>query len=92
MRDNGGFRAGDVIEYEDGRLDYLMLIDDDFGLGVNACSKSWVELGRRNFGDEVYAFFDNGLEKGARVVGHFGEGTGLDAREWYAANKERYRG
>lgn len=92
MGADGRFGAGDVIEYEDGRLDYLMRVDDEYELGVNACSKSWIERGDRNFGDEVYAFFGNGLDEGARVVGHFGNGTWDDAREWYAANMERYRG
>ena len=47
------YKAGDIIEYDDGKLDYLMRVSDEDELGVNACSRSWIERGDRSFGDEV---------------------------------------
>lgn len=84
------YKAGDIIEYDDGKLDYLMRVSDEDELGVNACSRSWIERGDRSFGDEVYAFFGSGLDEGAKVVGHFGDGTWDDAQNWYEENKDRW--
>lgn len=82
--------AGDVIQYEDGRLDYLIALPGKDRLWVNACNTSWIDLGRRTFAQECYPFFDTGLEE-VKVVGHFGDGSCISARSWYADNKELYR-
>lgn len=84
------FQAGDVIQYEDGRLDYLIAIPGEDGVWVNACNPSWIDLGRRVFAQECYPFFDTELEE-VKVVGHFGDGSCTSARSWYADNKELYR-
>lgn len=83
------YEAGDIVEYANGRRDYLIKVDEDGGIGVNACNPSWIERGLRDFGDECYAFFA-GLQDGAKIVGHFGNGSVEDAKQWYATNKERY--
>lgn len=38
------FKAGDVIQYPDGRQDYLIEIPGEDGLWVNACNTSWIDL------------------------------------------------
>ena len=86
------YKAGDIIKYEDGRLDYLMRIEGEEGLWVNACNPSWIERGLRGFCDECYPFFSGRYGDGAVVVGHYGDGTYGDACRWYAENKELYRG
>ena len=88
---NQVFHAGDVIEYENGHLDYLVAIPGEDGLWVNACNPSWIERGERTFCQECYPFFD-GTHKHAKVVGHYGRGDASSARIWYEENKERYRG
>lgn len=86
------YRAGDIIEYEGGGRDYLVSIEGEEGLWVNACNPSWVERGLRGFCDECHPFFADCLYEGVEVVGHFGEGTVEDARRWYGENKVLYRG
>lgn len=86
------FSAGDIIEYEGGGRDYLVSVEGEEGLWVNACNPSWVERGLRDFCDELYQFFADRLYEGSKVVGHEGSGTVEDARRWYAANRESYRG
>ena len=85
------FQAGDVIQYENGCLDYLIAIPGEEGVWVNACNPSWIDLGRRTFAQECYPFFDTGLEE-VKVVGHYGSGTAKDARMWYEENEAIYRG
>ncbi|KIS05200.1 hypothetical protein AT54_01108 [Streptococcus equi subsp. zooepidemicus Sz12is] len=85
------YSAGDIIEYEGGGRDYLVALDGEDGLYVNACNSSWIERGLRRFCDECY-HFENLSHEGVKVVGHSGEGTVEDARRWYAENKELYRG
>ena len=36
------YSAGDIIEYEGGGRDYLVAIEGEEGLWVNACNPSWV--------------------------------------------------
>lgn len=36
------YSAGDIIEYEGGGRDYLVSIEGEEGLWVNACNPSWV--------------------------------------------------
>ena len=86
------YSAGDIIEYEGGGRDYLVSIEGEEGLWVNACNPSWVERGLRGFCDECHPFFADCLYEGAEVVGHFGKGTVEDARRWYGENKAVYRG
>lgn len=86
------YSAGDIIEYEGRGRDYLVSIEGEEGLWVNACNSTWIERGLRDFCDECYPFFADRLYEGAEVVGHFGDGTVEDARRWYAENKASYRG
>lgn len=86
------FKAGDVVRYPDGRLDYLVEMPGETGLWVNACNPSWIERGLRGFCEECYPFFAERLFEGTAVIGHFGEGTCDDARFWYAENKGAYHG
>lgn len=51
------YSAGDIIEYEGGGRDYLVSIEGEEGLWVNACNPSWVERGLRGFCDECHPFF-----------------------------------
>lgn len=85
------FKAGDIIWYESGTQDYLVEIPGEEGLWVNACNPSWIERGERWFCEECYPFFAEGLDDGAKVIGHFGEGTLDDAQRWYQENKALYR-
>lgn len=85
------FKAGDIVQYEDGRIDYLVAIPEEEGcLFVNACNPKWIARGRREFCQELYPFgaFDR---KCAKVIGHFGDGSCDSARSWYADNVENYR-
>lgn len=66
------YSAGDIIEYEGGGRDYLVSIEGEEGLWVNACNPSWIERGLRSFCDECYPFFSDRLYEGAEVVGHLG--------------------
>lgn len=86
------YSAGDIIEYEGGGRDYLVAIEGEEGLWVNACNPSWVERGLRGFCDECHPFFADRLYEGAEVVGHSGKGTVEDACRWYAENRDSYRG
>lgn len=83
------FEAGDVVEYENGRLDYLVAIPGKEGLWVNACSPSWIERGLRSFCEECYPFTSYDADE-AKVVGHFGDGSCTSAQSWYSDNKELY--
>ena len=47
------YRAGDIIEYEGGGRDYLVSIEGEEGLWVNACNSTWIERGLRDFCDEL---------------------------------------
>ena len=69
------YSAGDIIEYEGGGRDYLVSIEGEEGLWVNACNPSWIERGLRSFCDECRPFFSDRLYEGAEVVGHLGGGT-----------------
>lgn len=51
------YNAGDVVQYEGGRLDYLIKIPELAGLWVNACNPAWINDGRRLFCEECYPFF-----------------------------------
>lgn len=62
------YRAGDIIEYEGGGRDYLVSIEGEEGLWVNACNPSWVERGLRGFCDECHPFFADCLYEGVEVV------------------------
>lgn len=84
------FQAGDVIEYGNGRRDYLVAIPGQDGLWVNACNPSWIERGLRGFCEQCYRFTRDDAEE-AKVVGHFGDGSCTSAQSWYADNKELYR-
>lgn len=86
------YSAGDIIEYEGGGRDYLVSIEGEEGLWVNACNPSWIERGLRSFCYECYPFFADRLYEGAEVVGHLGGGTVEDASRWYEENKALYRG
>lgn len=75
-----------------GGRDYLVSIEGEEGLWVNACNPSWIERGLRSFCDECHPFFSDRLYEGAEVVGHLGGGTVEDASRWYEENKALYRG
>lgn len=81
------YSAGDIIEYEGGGRDYLVSIEGEEGLWVNACNPSWIERGLRSFCDECRPFFSDRLYEGAEVVGHLGGGTVEDASRWYEENQ-----
>ena len=87
----GKFDAGDIIRYPSGRLDYLVSIPGEEGLWVNAVNPSWIDRGLRDFCDECYPFYENGYDKDAEVVGHFGNGDCASAWSWYAEHKDEYR-
>lgn len=40
------YSAGDIIEYEGGGRDYLVSIEGEEGLWVNACNPSWATSAR----------------------------------------------
>lgn len=61
------YSAGDIIEYEGGGRDYLVSIEGEEGLWVNACNPSWVERGLRGFCDECHPFFADCLYEGVEV-------------------------
>lgn len=84
------FKAGDVVQYSNGRLDYLVQIEDSELLGVNACNPSWIDRQDRHFCQEVYPFTNDDM-KDCVVVGHYGNGTVSDACNWYQNNKDKYR-
>ena len=88
--DRGKFKAGDVIQYPNGRQDYLIAIPGEDGLWVNACNPSWIDRGLRGFCEECYPF-GTPEDMEAEVVGHYGDGDGFSAQEWYAANRDKYR-
>lgn len=88
--DDHTFLAGDVIQYESGRLDYLIKIPGEEGLWINACNPVWIDRGDREFCQECYPFTKSDGEA-AKVVGHFGKGDASSARRWYRENRERYR-
>lgn len=85
------FKAGDVIQYCGGSLDYL-IDSPELGLCINACNKNFIESGRRVFGEELYPFFDGEGWKYCKVVGSYGDGSYKDAVTWYSVNKEKYEG
>lgn len=82
------FKAGSIIRYPDGKLDYLIFIPNENGLWVNACNPEWVRQGRKRFGEECYPFFVNEMYEGAEVVGHFGDGSLDDARRWFEGQQD----
>lgn len=88
------FKAGDVVRYPNGRLDYLVLVPgngrDEDTLGVNACNPAWIDRQDRFFCQEVYPFTHDDMEE-CVVVGHYGSGTVGDACNWYKHNKDQYR-
>lgn len=83
MSDYGWVSAGDVIENDFGTREYVFDLGCDV-LGVNACSRSWIERGRRFYGEECYAL-DEICLSGYRVVGHLGDGSMEDGWAWYDA-------
>ena len=50
------FQAGDIIQYPNGRQNYLIAIPGQDGLWVNACNPSWIDRGLRSFCEECYPF------------------------------------
>lgn len=84
------FRAGDVVRYSNGRLDYLVQVEDSELLGVNACNPLWIDRQDRHFCQEVYPFTQDDMED-CVVVGHCGDGTVENACSWYQNNKDKYR-
>lgn len=83
------FQAGDIIQYPNGRQNYLIAIPGQDGLWVNACNPSWIDRGLRSFCEECYPF-GGSEDEAAQVVGHYGDGDGISAQEWYERNRERY--
>lgn len=59
------YRAGDIIEYEGGGRDYLVSIEGEEGLWVNACNSTWIEQGLRDFCDQKAGYLFAGLLGGA---------------------------
>lgn len=66
------YSAGDIIEYEGGGRDYLVAIEGEEGLWVNACNPSWVERGLRGFCDECHPFFE--MRERGRLHGRHHQG------------------
>ena len=87
---NTKFKAGDVVQYSNGKLDYLVSARCNSGLGVNACNPVWIDRQDRHFCQEVYPFTHDDMED-CVVVGNFGNGTVSDACDWYQNNKDKYR-
>lgn len=85
------FKAGDIVQYIGGSLDYL-INSPELGLCINSCDKSCIESGKNVFGDELYPFFDGEGWKYCKVVGSYGKGSYKDAVMWYNANKGKYKG
>lgn len=83
------FKPGDVVQYNHGKLDYL-IYSPELGLCINACSKSFIESGRCVFGEELYPFFEGNGWKYCKIVGKYGTGSYSDAVKWYNANKYKY--
>ena len=84
---NVDFKAGDIVQYEHGGLDYLVEVEGEEGLFVNACNPKWVDAGRRGFCDELYPFGSEGAVR----VGHYGDGDCDSARMWFTKNRESYK-
>lgn len=85
------FKAGDVVQYDDGKMDYLIKIEGDDGLFINACNPSFIERGLRYFGQELYPFTYD-CRQLVIVCGHYKDGSVDSAISWFAENKEFYKG
>ena len=79
-------KPGDIIKYDNGKLDYIFKLDANEGPGINACNKSWIERGLRNYGDELYPISTLDLSD-AGVVGHYGDGSYGNGIKWYEDHK-----
>lgn len=82
------FKPGDVISCDDGNHLSYVFATDNGGVGVNACSQSWIKDGRRYYGQELYPLTEDDSEL-FEYVGHYGNGFDTDGMEWYEKNKER---
>lgn len=82
-------KPGDVVQYEQGNIDYIVGISDEDGLYVNACNPSWIEQGFFDFCSECYPFTKDDAEM-CVVIDHYGSGTVSDAQQWYRENKNKY--
>ena len=74
------YSAGDIIEYKGGSSDYLVSIEGEESMWVNACNPSWVERGLRGFCDQCHPFFADCLRRLLRGRRQLGKGTVEDAR------------
>lgn len=73
---------GDVLEYEDGRHEYVFRTDDG-RYGENACSLSWIGRELKQYGEEVYVLTAQSGFLGALVIGHHGDGSFVDGNNWF---------
>ena len=78
------YSAGDIIEYEGGGRDYLVSIEGEDGLWVNACNPSWVERGLRGFCDRGRGPLRRGHRRGCppMVRGEQGRVSRLNVLRW----------
>lgn len=85
------FKAGDVVQYQNGNVEYLVAgVGKDKGkLFVNACSKSYIDRGLSSFAEKVYPFTKDD-EEICKVVDHYGDGSLNSAVSWYKKNKNIY--
>lgn len=84
-------KPGDIISPDNGEhLTYVFGVQKGYGVefGINACSKSWIADGRRDYADEIYVLDEIELSM-YDVVGHYGDGSYGDGMEWYKKNKEK---
>lgn len=85
------FKPGDIVVYSDDwdydNLDYLISFKNEPGLWVNIVNEDWIDSGEKFYGEEVIGFFKEGLNEDAIVVGHYGNGSLLDAEQWYIKGK-----
>ena len=90
------FAAGDVVQYEDGRLDYLISFEGD--LYVSGVNTDFLVTGRLPFAYYVEPFCSGYDEEDpyewqtCRVVDHVGSGTVEDAERWFAEHEDEYYG
>ncbi len=54
--------------------------------GVNACARSYVDRGDKNYGDELYLLLDVDMSD-VTIVDHYGDGSSIDGCRWYESQK-----
>lgn len=86
MSNDQTIKAGDIIEWTDGKRDYIFRHPVTGQLGVNACARSYVDRGDKNYGDELYLLLDVDMSD-VTIVDHYGDGSSIDGCRWYESQK-----